>query len=169
MVAHAKAKHHLRQIPPANLDPGEPLQAAFNPGVKKQFTLKRTGLIRHPKTGRHLREFLLTDQFGNFWITYLAICADMEVHQWPTDRNAYIKPSMQLAHNGISADLMDKFRQAAFTIFDRQDKAVEALRSIANKSAGKIVVDFDKLTLPPAPDLKASPKVVQLGNPSAFA
>lgn len=165
MVAPAIRNPHFRKIPPAGLDPSLPLQLAFNPTLKKHFVLRYEQIIKHPTTGRHMREYVMDDQFGNQWLTFLAFCADDEVHQWPTDRNAYIKPSMLAAHGGrVSADLLDKFRQAAFVVFERQDTAIKAARKAAGRLAGKIAL----IDIPPVPDLKAPPKVVQLGNPEAF-
>jgi hypothetical protein len=150
---------HYRVDPPLDLDPTGPLQDAFNPSERKKFILKRTGIIQHPKTGRRMREFLLVDNFGNNWITYLATCADLEVHQWPTDRNAYVKPSMIAAHGGrLSADLFDSFRDTAFKVFDRQDKAVRAMRTLATNAAGRIIADVTKLELPPPPKLTLARK-----------
>lgn len=155
MVAHFKSPH-LRAIPPATIDPSEPLQDAFNPTTRKLFELKRTGLIQDPKTKRTLREFLLVDQFGNNWITFLAVCADMEVHQWPIDRSAYVKPSIMAEHGGLTADLFDKYRLTAFKVFARQDAAHKALQTLASRTAGKIV-DVTNLELPPAPSLTVNP------------
>lgn len=162
MVAIAKTPRHYTQLPPTGLDPSVPLQLAFNPNLPKIFTLKYEQVIKHPQTRRHMREYLLTDQFGNQWVTYLAFCADDEVHQWPVDRNAYIKPSMMFAHGGrVSADLLDKFRQAAFTIFQRQDIAITAARK-AGKGAKITLID-----LPAVPDLKAMQKPVYIGTAKA--
>lgn len=153
MVAQRQSSNtHYRLDPGTGLDPAEPLQMAFNPEVKKVFELKRTGIIKHPKTGRCIREFLLVDHFGNNWITYMAVGADYEVHQWPTDRNAYVKPSIIAEHGGLSANLFDKYRIQAFRAFDRVDAQIKQVRAIASQTAGKIV-DPSKLELPPAPSL----------------
>lgn len=163
MVAFAKQNAHYRKVPPAGLDPSVPLQLAFNPGERKFFSLKYEQIIKQPRTGRHIREFIFVDQFGNQWVTFLSWCIDDEIHQWPTDRNAYIKPSMILKHGGrVSADLLDKFREAAFTIFHRQDVALKAARHAAG-TGGKIVL----IDMPPPPELMGKPKTVQLGNPEA--
>lgn len=147
MVAIAHRNPHFRQLPPADFDPGEPLQQAFNPTERKTFVHVKAGVIQHPQ-GRRIREYLLVDNFGNHWITYLAVCLDGEVYQWPTDRNAYAKPSIVAEHGGFTADLFDKYRLEAFRAFARIDAELRAIRQIASETAGKII-DGSKLVIEP--------------------
>lgn len=60
MVALAARNPHFRQLPPADFDPGEPLQRAFNPTERKTFVHVKAGVIQHPQ-GRRIREYLLID------------------------------------------------------------------------------------------------------------
>jgi hypothetical protein len=153
MVAMNRKPPHYGMLPPADFDPGEPLQDAYNPAdPNKGYSVKFAGVIQGPK-GRRLREYVLLDKNANHWIAYLAICADREIYQWPNGREAYIKPSIIAAHKGFTADLFDKYRIQAFKAFDRIDAQIKAVRSIASQTAGKIILDASKLELPPAPSL----------------
>lgn len=162
MVAPANRNPHFRLLPPADFDPAEPLQLAYNPSVRKRFEVKRTGVIQDPNTGRRIREYMLVDQHANNWVTYLAICLNGEVYQWPTDRNAYLKPSIIAEHGGISADLMDKYRIQAFNAFGRIDAGIRALRKAASETAGKIIAGETLVIEPtPVPNLAKGPIITR--------
>ena len=137
----------LRQrIPSADIDPSELIQGDVSQSITQLFRILKTGVIQHPKTKRYLREFLITDQFGNHYITYFAVTVDGEEYQWPPQKSCRVKPSVITAHGGITQDLFDKYRHAAFVEFDRIDAVIRATRNAASAIAGKII-DGEKLIL----------------------
>lgn len=145
MVALRQQKN--RRIPSADIDPTEIIQGDVSQTITQHFKILRTGLIQHPKTQRYLREFLITDQFGNTYITYFAVGCDGEEYQWPPQKSCRVKPSVITAHHGLTADLFDKMRIEAFREFDRIDEVIRVTRNAASVIAGKII-DGEKLILP---------------------
>jgi hypothetical protein len=131
MVAlSSPASAHHRIVPPPFHDPGEPLQLAFNPQERKIFVTLRDSIIVEPGTLRRLREYLLRDNHGNHWLTYLGHAIDFEIYQSPTDRSAFLKPIAGIKeHGGITQDLMDLHRKAAFRDFAKIDHAILAARA----------------------------------------
>lgn len=149
----ALANPHYRRVPSADIDPSEIIQGDVSHSITQQFRILRSGVIMHPKNKRMLREFLITDQFTNTYITYFAVGADGEEYQWPPQKGCRVKPSVITAHGGITEALFDKYRQAAFQEFARIDEVIRATRNLAGALAGKII-DGEKLVInTPKPDI----------------
>lgn len=139
----APTNFHYRRLPSADFDPTAGAQGDVSQSITQLFTIRTAGVIRHPQSGRLIREWLFDDQFGNVYLAYRAVCVDGDEY----DINDRLKPSIIAAHGGISGDLLDKYRQKAFWSFENTDRTIRITRAVASDVSKKII-DGEKLLIP---------------------
>jgi len=119
--------------PDADLDPSATVQG--HNCQQQVFSLKRSLLLRDPRNNRVCREFLMEDQFGNFYLVYRAILQDGETY----DVSDWVKPSILAKYGGFTDACLDDFRAKAFMVLDKTRDEIAKYRALASEIAGKLI------------------------------
>ena len=113
--------------PDLSINPTDIIQGDVGaaPEHVQRFVCRAKREIRHPRLFIRCIEFIIQDQFGNWYLTHRATLSDGEDY----DVAERVKPSVELAHGGFTDDLLDLFRERAFAAFDETEKRLAQVRS----------------------------------------
>ena len=117
MVAHSR-----QRLPSTDLDPSECVQGDVGSSIHQVFDIRYTQLVVDPKSKRTMREWHVTDQFENHYLSFRCVLSDGNDY----DLFARIKDSELKRYGGFTDELMDAARKKAFHSFKINDDQVRA-------------------------------------------
>lgn len=94
---------------------GEPGRHVLNVARALELADNRPG-----KRPRVMREYILSDNYGNEYLCYLAALKDGEIYEV----SDWIRPSVILKYGGWTNALIDAYRAKARDAFDRAERAL---------------------------------------------
>lgn len=119
-----------------NVDVAHSIQGHVGPNTKQVFETLTGTPFSQPRLKLAGYEFLLRDQFGNYYHKMRAVLFDGELY----DIDQHIKPSMMMKHGGGHADLEDRFAKARLRITEDLLKDLREVGAVALGRANMLIL-----------------------------
>lgn len=116
-------------------DVADSIQGHVGPNTKQVFETLTGTPFSQPRLKLAGYEFLMRDQFGNYYHKMRAVLFDGELY----DIDQHIKPSMMMKHGGGHADFEDRFAKARLRI---TEDLLKELREIGALALGRANVEI---------------------------
>lgn len=128
-----------------NVDVAHSIQGHVGPNTKQVFETLTAVPFSHPKLKLAGYEFLLRDQFNNYYHKMRAVLFDGELY----DIDHHIKPSMMMKHDGGHADFEDRAAKARLRITEGLLKELRELGALALGRANLEIIKARQMTSAP--------------------